>query len=75
MDIKMPDLQYVMYACFVLHTFCEQQNETIADEVVNNTVLQDNEVQPPITGNRYALGSKDEASGKRIRKVFTTYYE
>ena len=75
MDIKMPDLQYVIYACFVLHNFCEQRNEKIGDEVVNNTVRQDNEVQPPITGNRYTLGSKDEASGKRIRKVFTKYFE
>ena len=75
MDIKMPDLQYVIYACFVLHNFSEQRNEKIADEVVNNTVRQDNEVQPPITGNRYTLGSKDEASGKRIRKVFTKYFE
>ena len=75
MDIKMPDLQYVIYASFILHNFCEQQNEKIADEIVNNTVRQDHDIQPPIAGNLYTLGSKDEASGKKIRKVFTIFFE
>ena len=30
-DINMDDLPYVIYSCFVLHNFCELNNESLGD--------------------------------------------
>ncbi len=75
MDVCTPDLPYVIYACFVLHNFCELQNEKVADESVNNAIQQDLEFQPPLLGNRYTLGNNDESTGKKIRKIYTDHFE
>ena len=40
MDINLSDLPKVIYACFVLHNFCEVNKEPISDERVR-TVMED----------------------------------
>jgi hypothetical protein len=39
MDIKMDDLPYVIYACFVLHNYCELNKETISEDTVRAYLL------------------------------------
>ena len=35
MDINLDELPSVIYACFVLHNFCELNNESINEETVS----------------------------------------
>ena len=39
MDINLDELPYVIYACFVLHNFCEIHNESISEECENDPQL------------------------------------
>ena len=41
----MDDLPYVNYACFVLHNFCELNNESVCDDEVRRAVDYDREFQ------------------------------
>lgn len=75
MDINSADLPFVIYACFVLHNFCELQNENIGDDDVARAVDYDREFQPPLLGNRYSLGNNDETSGKKVRNIFVKYFD
>ena len=74
MDINLEDLPFVIYACFVLHNFCELNNESISDDRVRNAVDYDHEFQPATVPNRYVTESH-EAEGKRVRKVLTKYFD
>jgi hypothetical protein len=74
MDINMDDLPAVIYACFVLHNFCELNNESITSDRVSNALNYDHEFQPPTEPNQYITEVK-EAEGKRIRKVITKYFD
>ena len=38
MDVNMQDLTHAIYACFVLHNFCEDSKETVADHSVLGTI-------------------------------------
>ena len=38
MDINLDDLTHVIYACFVLHNFCELNNEKIGEDKVTAAV-------------------------------------
>ena len=52
-DINSEDLPRVIYACFVLHNFCEMHNEKVAEDDAARAVAYERESQPPIFGNRY----------------------
>lgn len=75
MDINLIDLPYVIYACFVLHNFCEVNKEPINEEAVRMSINYDREFQPPThQANGHASGS-NEAEGKRIRRILTQYFD
>ena len=38
MDINIDELPYVIYACFVLHNFCEFNNEIVSEERVRSAI-------------------------------------
>ena len=46
MDINLDDLPLVIYACFVLHNYCELNNEKISEEQVKTAIHYDREFQP-----------------------------
>ncbi|XP_036935816.1 putative nuclease HARBI1 [Acanthopagrus latus] len=48
MDINPRDLLHVIYACFVLHNFCEDSKETLADHSVLGTIQCDNDLRPSV---------------------------
>ena len=75
MDINIAYLHYIIYACFVLHNFCEMQNERFNDEKVTNVIEQERNNQPLVAWNRYSLGNNDESAGKRARKVVLKYIQ
>ena len=33
MDINLDDIPYVIYSCFVLHSYCEAQKDTLPHEI------------------------------------------
>ena len=75
MDINLIHLPRVIYACFVLHNFCEMQQEKIGEDCIAETIAYDREFQPVLQRNRHALASNDGAAGKRIRESFIRYFE
>lgn len=74
MDINLEELPLVIYACFVLHNFCEMNNERISDEHVSAAMSYDKEFQPPLHANQYRTDC-NEADGKKVRRVLTKYFD
>ena len=75
MDINTEDLPYVIYACFVLHNYCEEEKQVVAEEEISKAMECEKQFQPPILGNRYTLGNNDEQSGKIIRDIFVKFFD
>ena len=73
MDINLHDLPFVIYACFVLHNYCELHNESINEKTVRMAINYDCDFQPPLTNNRSF--SNNETEGKRVRKALTEYFD
>lgn len=71
MDINIDDLPAVIYACFVLHNFCEMNGESVSEERVSQAIAYDRDFQPA------TIASKDanEAEGKRVRRILTKYFD
>ena len=74
MDINIHDLPFVIYACFVLHNYCEMNGESISEERVRVATYYDRQFQPDTQLNRYITDS-NEAEGKRVRRVLTKYFD
>ena len=74
MDINMSDLPNVIYSCFVLHNYCELNNESVHEESVRSAVTYDQQFQPETIPNRYITDS-NEAEGKKIRRILTQYFD
>ena len=72
MDINLKDLPNVIYACFVLHNFCEMHKELIHQNDVSNALKNDAQFQPQIRGN-YTINN-NEGNGKAIRNIFVKYF-
>ena len=75
MDINSADLSYVIYACFVLHNFCELQIEKVREDDMARAIAYDWKFQPQMLGNRYSLANCDEASGKEVRNIFVKLFD
>ena len=71
MDICQKDLPYVIYSCFVLHNFCEDQCERLADEAVQKAIQLDIDLQPNFTKSK-SSGSENEA--RKIRDIYKLYF-
>ena len=74
MDINLDELPFVVYACFVLHNFCEISGERIAEEKVTASVDYDKQFQPVIANNKFRTDC-NEAEGKKIRRILTRYFD
>lgn len=74
MDINLHDLPCVIFACFVLHNYCEERSETMDQHCVVSAVQRDQEVQPSTQSNSYLIDC-DEAEGKRVRTVLTKFLD
>ena len=70
MDINLDELPTVIYACFVLHNYCEVNKETMSDEQVRTVVASEQQTQP---GNQGRIPPSYESEGKRARRVLTKY--
>ena len=61
-----------IYACFVLHNFCELQDMNIDDDAVARQVAQDR-LQPENAPDR--LYSLNTAEGAHVRNIMTLFYK
>lgn len=65
MDINIDDLPHVIYACFVLHNFCEINKELLAQEYLDSGMKYEREFQPAVCTS--ARQQNTEAHSKQIR--------
>lgn len=72
-DINLLDLPTVVYACFVLHNFCEINKERISDEQVRSAVEYEQQIQP--IDERF-VGPVNEVGkqAKQARRILTEYF-
>ena len=74
MDINMEDLPYVIYACFILHNFCEMNHESMCEEVISSAIDYDRDFQPQQQTATRGQGAND-AEGKKVRRILTDYFD
>ena len=72
MDINLDDLPTVIYACFILHNYCEVHKETISDEQIRIAMEYEQGSQP--RNQRTTIQCNDN-EGKRVRRVLTKYFD
>ena len=72
-DTGLVDTLSIIYACFVLHNFCEINKESIQEELVAVALRVDNIFQPP-RGNVESIMANDY-QGKKNRRIFMKYFE
>ena len=53
----------MIYACFVLHNFCEEHNETVGEELISSALRYERKFQPPTVNNNYRTDC-NETEGK-----------
>jgi len=70
-NMKLDNVPLLIYACFVLHNFCEQNDMRMANDLVQRQVEHDKQVQPEIAPDR--IFSYNSADGERVRNVITAY--
>ena len=71
-DLDLSSVPTVIYACFVLHNFCEKYNVAVDVEDVARQVDNDRAMQPDTEPDR--LYSFTTAEGTHVRNVFTLMY-
>ena len=74
MDINLGKQSYVIYACFVLHNFCELNNERIGEDKAATAIDYDREFQPAVSTNNFRTDC-NETEGKRMRRTLTRYFD
>lgn len=74
MDINLDELPFVIYACFVLHNYCEMNNECVSEDRVRSSLSYDHLFQPETLPNRY-ITDCNETEGQRVRKVLAKYLD
>lgn len=75
MDINIIDLPYAIYACFVLHNYCEVSKDgRLEEQFVLSAIQDDQELQPPTQSNSFVTDC-NEVEGKRVRRVVTKFLD
>ncbi|CAL9697660.1 unnamed protein product [Knipowitschia caucasica] len=74
MDINLHDLPVAIYACFVLHNYCEASKDTIDDNFVIEAIHQNRDNQPDAEPAA-VRGDSLTAEGKRVRRILTRYLD
>ena len=59
MDINLADLPNVIYACFILHNFCEVNSDSINEEMIQNAISYDRQFQPHGTPSGRIISSNE----------------
>ena len=73
MDLKLEKIPTVIYACFILHNFCEQHNICIDEELVKIQIEVINENKRNFRNLADPIFSCIDGEGEVIRKALTEY--
>jgi hypothetical protein len=73
MDINIDELPQVIHACFILHNFCEMNNDVLVQECVNRGLQYEKEFQPVHTPSFREQST--EAVSKDIQNAFVKFFE
>ena len=71
MDINLAALPAAIHSCFILHNFCEMNNETVSQNKPMETFCSDAEFQP---GLQSGYNANNNETGGKSRKTFK-YFE
>ena len=71
MDINLDELPNAIYACFVLHNYCEVNGESVADDKVRAAIDYDRRFQPSIK----PAPESNNSEGKRVRRALAKYFD
>ncbi|CAN9504164.1 unnamed protein product [Ophioblennius macclurei] len=71
MDINLNDLPFVIYACFVLHNYCEVSGDAVDDNSVAEAIRHDRENQPDTEEAVQEDG--ETADGEKIRRILRQF--
>ena len=74
MDLSLDDLPNVVFACFVLHNYCEVHGETPSEEKLKESCSYEREFQPTTCTPGYGAAF-NETSGKHIRQIFANFFD
>ena len=72
--LNINDIASVIYACFVLHNFCELQNETIGEDKVSLSIDYDRYIQLVESPNNFRTGC-NEAEGKKVSRILINFFD
>lgn len=70
-DMKLEHVPLIIYACFVLHNFCELNGMRLDDDNVQRQIELDKQMQPNTAADR--VFSYNSTDGERVRNVITAY--
>ena len=71
LDTKQDDLPFLIYACFVLHNFCEKHGESVSEDRVERVIQYDRLFQPAQVPAREINNSE----GKRVRRILAQFLD
>ena len=72
MDIMITDLPSMMYACFLLHNYCQLNDESLLNERIQGAIHNERESQPTLM---HGKNQENEGTSKEIRIVFVQYFD
>uniref|UniRef100_A0A3Q2VJY0 Putative nuclease HARBI1 n=1 Tax=Haplochromis burtoni TaxID=8153 RepID=A0A3Q2VJY0_HAPBU len=73
MDINLNELPLVIYACFVLHNYCEVNKDMMDENTVTEVIQQDKDNQPAT--QTYHRADCMTSEGERVRRVLTEFID
>ena len=71
MDIPVEDLPNIIYACFVLHNFCEEVKGEVDTNLVEKIVQEERRAKLSVD----KLNSYTSLAGRKVREAITSYFE
>ena len=74
MDVYIKELPHLIMSTFILHSFCEINNEMLPNARLQDVIHED-DISQPNTKNMNYKTSVNESEAKKIRSVFTLYFE
>ena len=74
MDININELPFVIYACFVLHNYCEEHGEKINEMQLSTAISFERDYQPMAICNNFRTDC-NELEGKRVRRELANFLD
>ena len=74
MDVNIRELPHLIISIFILHNFCEMNNEMLPNAHLQDVIHEDNISQPNTKSMNYKT-LVNESEAKKVRSVYILYFE